>query len=80
MGSGVVLTEKIEPKVRKITAHSPPPMEKISLKSHKFEKIPQEEKVRKSNQLIRNLHAFFKTTNLMNNVLIFSRSLAAQSY
>ena len=46
MGSGVVLTEKIERKVSKITAKSPPPMERISLKSHKFEKIPQEEKVR----------------------------------
>ena len=41
-----MLTEKIEPKRRKITAHSPPPMEKISLKSHKFEKIPLEDKVR----------------------------------
>ena len=46
MGSGVVLTEKIERKVRKITAQSPPPMEKIALKSHQFEKVPQEEKVR----------------------------------
>ena len=41
-----MLTEKIEPKRRKVTAHSPPPMEKISLKSHKFEKIPLEDKVR----------------------------------
>ena len=80
MGSGVVLTERIESKVRKITAHSLPPTGKISLKSHRFEKIPQEEKVRKSNQLIENLHAIFLTTiNHTNHVLIFSWSLTPQS-
>ena len=81
LGSGVVLTEKIERKVRKITAQSPPPMERISLKSHKFEKIPQEEKVR---------HIIEQYTNFMyvrtnprtkvNYVLIFSLSLTQLSY
>ena len=81
LGSGVVLTEKIERKIRKVTPQSPPPMEKISLKSHKFEKIPQEEKVRHFVEQFTNLK--YMRTNPRTKiyyVLIFSPSLTQLSY
>ena len=49
LNSNIILSEKQEPKIRKPRDLSPTPYEKISLKTHKFEKVPKDEHVRKYN-------------------------------
>ena len=47
LNSNIILTEKKEPKARKLREISPDsPVESWKLKSHKFEKLPAEEHVR----------------------------------